>query len=201
MLALSNILLWIVVVALTIVVAALARQLGVLYERIAPMGALVNDTGPAIGDVAPTLEAETFDGGRLKIGVRESARPLLLLFVAPTCPVCRKIIPIAKKVALAEGFDLAFVGDGDKAEQIKMRERYELQDYPFANSPTIGLAFHVGKLPYAVLIGSDGRIASKGLVNTREHLESMAVAQEIGFPSAQAYISSKQNQAPADAGH
>lgn len=197
MLLVSNILLWIVVVALTVVIAALCRQLGVLYERVAPMGALVTDTGPAIGDVAPVLEAETLGGGRLRIGPYESPRPLLLLFVAPSCPVCRKIIPIAKKVALAEGFDLAFVGDGDPVEQQKMNERYELQNYPFANSPSIGLAFHVGKLPYAVLVGSDGRIASKGLVNTREHIESMAVAQEVGFPTAQAYLRNQQNPVAA----
>ena len=197
MLLVSNVLLWIVVIALTVVIAALCRQLGVLYERVAPMGALVTDSGPAIGDLAPTLEAETFDGGRLVIGSLARARPLLLMFVAPSCPVCRKMIPIAKKVALTEGYDLAFVGDGDANEQRKMRERYELQNYPFANSPTIGLAFHVGKLPYAVLIGANGRIASKGLVNTREHLESMAVAQEIGFPTAQAYIRDQQQKQAA----
>jgi len=41
-LAISNVVLWIVVLALLVVVIALTRQLGVLHERIAPVGALMN---------------------------------------------------------------------------------------------------------------------------------------------------------------
>ena len=42
-LAVSQIVLWIVVVILAATVLALARQIGVLHERIAPMGALTID--------------------------------------------------------------------------------------------------------------------------------------------------------------
>ena len=42
-LAISNIVLWVLVVALAAVVLALTRQLGVLHERIAPAGALMLD--------------------------------------------------------------------------------------------------------------------------------------------------------------
>src|SRR5690606_38035966 len=40
-LVVSNIVLWVAVLALLGTVFALARQIGVLYERIAPMGALM----------------------------------------------------------------------------------------------------------------------------------------------------------------
>lgn len=189
MLIASQFLLWVVVAILTIAVLALARQIGVLHERIAPMGALVADNGPKAGDLAPHLHAITLDGQPLAIGPGHMGlRSTLLLFVAPSCPVCKKIIPIAKAVAASEGFNLVFIGDGDLAEQRKMVERYDLGRYPFANSPEVGLAFHVGKLPYGVLIKSDGVIASKGLVNSREHLESLVVAQDLGFPTVQAYL-------------
>ncbi len=36
---------------------ALARQIGVLHERIAPVGALKIDSGPGVGDKAPALGA------------------------------------------------------------------------------------------------------------------------------------------------
>src|ERR1700692_4423549 len=49
-LALSNIVLWIVVICLVFVLLALTRQLGVLHERIAPAGALMINRGPAIGE-------------------------------------------------------------------------------------------------------------------------------------------------------
>lgn len=45
-LVVSNLLLWAVVLALLVAVFALTRQIGILYERVAPMGALMIDTGP-----------------------------------------------------------------------------------------------------------------------------------------------------------
>jgi hypothetical protein len=34
----------------------------------------------------------------------------------------------------------------------------------------------------------DGAIVAKGLVNSREHLESLIVARDTGFATAQAYM-------------
>jgi hypothetical protein len=49
-------------------------------------------------------------------------------------------------------------------------------------------AFGIGKLPYAVLIDHEGILCSKGLVNSREHLESLLTAKEIGHASIQNYL-------------
>ena len=38
------------------------------------------------------------------------------------------------------------------------------------------------------MIDHDGKIVSKGLVNSREHLESLVVAHEMGLESVQDYI-------------
>lgn len=46
-------LLWVLVIALTIAVFALARQVGILFERIAPMGALMTDSGPPSAATSP----------------------------------------------------------------------------------------------------------------------------------------------------
>jgi methylamine dehydrogenase accessory protein MauD len=191
MLIASTFLLWIVVAVLAIAVLALARQVGVLHERIAPMGALVTDAGPRAGDMAPHVHATTLDGEALAIGPGHMGqRNTLLMFVAPNCPVCKKIVPLAKGVASAENLDLVFVGDGEDGEIRSMVDRYKLNGFAFANSASIGLAFHVGKLPYGVLIRPDGVIAAKGLVSSREHLESLMIADETGFSSAQAYLKS-----------
>ena len=45
----SHVLLWIVVVVLAGVVAALVRQVGILHERVAPVGALATADGLAVG--------------------------------------------------------------------------------------------------------------------------------------------------------
>ena len=41
--------------ALLAMAIALARQVGVLFERVAPMGALITDSGPAVGAAATAL--------------------------------------------------------------------------------------------------------------------------------------------------
>ncbi len=93
----SQILLWIAVVALSLVVVALARQIGVLHERIAPVGALKIDSGPAVGEKAPVLTLPTLGGALAHIGQPlDEGRAQLLLFVSPDCPICKRIIPLVK---------------------------------------------------------------------------------------------------------
>ena len=47
------------------------------------------------------------------------------------------------------------------------------------------MTWQVGKLPYAALIDASGVLRAKGLVNTREHLESLFEAKERGVASIQ----------------
>jgi len=52
----------------------------------------------------------------------------------------------------------------------------------------------VSKLPFAVLIGGDGTLQSKGLVNSREHLESLIEAMDTGVATLQDYMGSIQSE-------
>jgi methylamine dehydrogenase accessory protein MauD len=187
----SQVLLWIAIAVLSVIVIALARQIGVLHERIAPVGALKVDSGPAVGDKAPVFTLPTVSGGLAHIGLAlEKGRAQLLLFVSPDCPVCKNLIPVAKSFARNERLNVLFVGDGELAAQRRMIEHFALNPAAFVNSPEVGMRFGVGKLPYAVLIDDAGVVAASGLVNSREHLESLVVAQEMGMPSVQAYLRS-----------
>jgi len=181
-----------VTLALAVLVFGLARQVGILHERVAPMGAMSSDQGPAVGEMAPTLVAATLAGDRMAVG-GPSARGgnSLLLFVSPTCPVCKKLLPIARSFANAERLDVVLVGDGEVHEQRAMVREYGLENIPYLNSPEVGMTFRVGKLPYAVLLDSEGVIRAKGLVNNREHLESLLIAQESGFGTIQAYLDAR----------
>ena len=64
----SNILLWCVVIAMGVAILALLRQVGVLYERVAPAGALMMNNKLRIGADAPEVAANTLDGSTLQIG-------------------------------------------------------------------------------------------------------------------------------------
>ena len=188
----SNLLLWVVVLVLGAVVFGMVRQIGVLHERVAPMGALANDRGPDVGEMAPDMKIAGMDGGLVQIGGPvPGGRSRLLLFVSPSCPICKKLLPIARSFASGERLDVVIVGDGDVTEQREMIRANGLEGIPYVNSPQVGMAFQVGKLPYAILIDEDGVIRAKGLVNSREHLESLAIAKETGYGSIQAYLKAR----------
>ncbi len=192
-LALSQLLCWIVIAALCAVVLALARQIGVLHERIAPVGALVTDTGPAVGQTVPRLAMRTLDGVPYAVGGDEpGGLPRLLLFVAADCPICKRIVPIARRLAGAEAISLVLIGDGELAPLRAMRDRLGLGGAAFVHGAEIGLALRIGKLPYAVLIDADATIRAKGLVNSREHLESLLVARETGHATVQSFLQARE---------
>ena len=63
-----------------------------------------------------------------------------------------------------------------------------LAGFDYVLSEDLGRKLGVSKLPYAVLIDEEGRIASLGLVNNREHLESLFEAKERRVASIQEYL-------------
>jgi len=189
-LLISNTLLWVIVLALVLVVFALTRQIGILYERVAPMGALMLDQGPKVGDLSPAFTLETLSGSRQPVGLTGNGRSQLLFFLSPTCPVCKKLLPILKSISHSESgwLDLVFASDGDRPEHVEFRRKAGLTAFPYVLSTELGMAFKVGRLPYAVLIGEDGRVRAKGLVNSREQVESLFEAKERGVASIQAFL-------------
>ena len=198
----SQVLSWLVIIALGIAVVALARQVGVLHERIAPVGALTLGQGPAVGDAAPEMDLTTLNAGPVRIGSkREADNSQLLMFVSPECPICKHLIPVARSFAVQERLSVVFVSDGDIAAQRRMIEKFDLQAIPFAHSPELGMRFGVSKLPYAVLVDREGKVAATGLVNNREHLESLVVSHETGLPSVQAYLQKRNAAARGGSDH
>ena len=55
-------------------------------------------------------------------------------------------------------------------------------------SEPLGRRFEVSRLPFAALLTADGTLAAKGLVNTREHLESLVESMETGIATLQDYL-------------
>ncbi len=185
-------LLWVVVICLAVAVLALARQVGVLHERVAPAGALISGSGPGVGEPSPRIEVHALAGNAITVGGRLAAgQALLMLFVSQTCPICKKLIPIALDFARSERLDVLFVGDADLSEQKKLIAQFGIAENRFVNGPEIGMTYRVDKLPYAVLLDDLGMIAAKGLVNSREHFESLIIAKETGFASIQSYLKAR----------
>ncbi len=184
----SVVLLWLAVLVLGLLVWALSRQVGVLFERVAPMGALVTDAGPAVGQPSPIFDLTGLQSEQLVIGGPQ-AQPTLLFFLAPTCPVCKKLLPILKNVARDEARALRVVlasdGEGDHLQF--MRDQ-GLQALPYVLSTELGMSYRVSRLPYAVLMDRQGTVRAKGLVNSREQLDSLLNAHDMDTPTIQKYL-------------
>jgi methylamine dehydrogenase accessory protein MauD len=190
-LVISNIVLWIAVVALGIVVFALTRQIGILYERVAPAGALMIDKGPGIGQSPPVFELRDLAGQVVKIGgIAADRRSTLMFFLSSTCPVCKQLLPVVRSMAASERdrVSLVLASDGDAADYKRFVQEHGLHSLPFVLSKELGMTYQIGKLPYAVLLDADGAVRAKGLVNSREHLESLISAQEAGVGSLQEFM-------------
>ncbi len=188
-LVVSNLVLWVVVLALTVAVFALARQIGILYERVAPMGALMMDNGPKVGAASPVFTLTDLAGRPINIGA-PSLSSTLLFFLSPTCPVCKKLLPILKSAAATEKRWLSIVlaSDGDEAEQRAFIRRARLEAFPYVLSTPLGVTYQVSKLPYTVLLDERGIVRAKGLVNSREQLESLFTAKDLGVASIQDFV-------------
>ncbi len=190
-LLISQIALWVLLLAMAGLQLAVLRQVGVIHERIAPMGALTFDKGPKEGESAPPFDLVDLGNRRVRIGGAGAAgKSTLVFFLSPTCPVCKKMLPILKSSARSESswLDILLASDGEAAEHERFIRAHSLQEFPYVLSQELGLTYRVGKLPYAVLIDDAGVVRAKGLINTREHLESLFQAKEMGVTSIQEYL-------------
>ena len=123
----SMIVLWIVVITLVVVVLALARQVGVLYERVAPAGALMVNQQLKPGDRAPQMEVLTIDNSKISVGLPNQ----LLFFLAPDCPICKTLLPILKTLQKSEkDIDFVLISDGDDDHE-KFVSEQELNEFPY----------------------------------------------------------------------
>jgi methylamine dehydrogenase accessory protein MauD len=187
----SNVVLWVLVCVLSLVVVALTRQVGLLHERIAPVGALAVARGPAVGELAPEFVVEDLDGRSLRIGgPSDNERKTLLFFLSPSCPVCATLLPTLRRIVgpAESSTRLIFASDGPRAEHEAFCKEKQIAPSDYVLSRDMGLRFEVSKLPYAVLIDASGTIRAKGLVNTREHVESLFEAERLGVASLQEYL-------------
>lgn len=197
-LIISNIVLWIAVIALSVLVLAVVRQIGVLHERVAPAGALMGSQGPRVGEAAPVMKMNDWSGALVTVGgAVTDGKSTLLFFLSPTCPVCKTLLPVLDSVARAEQrwLRLVFASDGPRAEHEAFVGEHHLDARPYLLSTQLGLVYQVGKLPHAVLIDAAGVLRAKGLVNTREHIESLFEAMERGVGSVQEYLRREQRVA------
>ena len=187
------ILLWIIVLAVCVCLFVLARQIGVIHQRIHPVGALLVNKKISAGDAAPSLEVLTLNNERLHIGEaksRAAKKHTLIFFMSPGCSICKSLLPAIKlsEVSEVDWLNILYASDGPEYAHKEFAVKHGLSPNKYIVSEELGRAFGVNQLPYVVLIDKRGYIVSMGLVNTQEQLESIFNTKEMNASSVQEYL-------------
>jgi len=183
--------LWVVVVCLALVVLALARQIGVLHERVQPFGALKLAQALNAGQPAPVVDVLDMNGTHHRIGAASpQGKDALIVFVSPSCPVCKSLLPSLRSIRRRERppVEVVLASDGSRLEHADFIATEGLSEFIYVLSEPLGLAYGAGRLPYAVLLDAAGIVRASGLVNSREHLDSLFEAKERGVASLQQHL-------------
>nr|WP_274616692.1 redoxin family protein [Vibrio fluvialis] len=107
--------------------------------------------------------------GEITLGGAQ-AKSTLVLFVAPSCPICKVLLPLINSLQKAESswLNVVLASDGDEPAQRALIAQHKLENIPYVLSQELGMAYRVAKLPFSVLMDEQGQIVSKGLINSRE---------------------------------
>jgi methylamine dehydrogenase accessory protein MauD len=105
--------------------------------------------------------------------------------------VCKTLLPAVLSSRRDERgwLDVILASDGNAEEQREFVRRQGLLGVPYVVSAPLGLAYQVSRLPFGALLDEHGILRARGLVNSREHLESLFEAQRLGVASLQEYFS------------
>jgi methylamine dehydrogenase accessory protein MauD len=184
--------LWGVVLLQVVLTLALARLVGQLMSRRFPTsGARVIDPGPDIGATVENWEGADLAGNPLSLRFPRR-RDLFLLYVAPHCTACARLLPSARRFfqEIASAADSVWVMTQKVTpEALRAYARDKgMQAWPGLSEEALPPRWRVGGAPYGLWVGADGKVKAKGMVDRREHLESLMHAAEIGHPSIQSYV-------------
>jgi methylamine dehydrogenase accessory protein MauD len=109
------------------------------------------------------------------------------VFVSPTCPVCKSLLPALRSIRRhgQPRVDIVLASDGSRLEHLDFIAAESLEEFTYVLSEPLGVALGAGRLPHAVLIDGASIVRASGLVNSREHLDSLFEARERGIATLQ----------------
>jgi len=175
--------LWMLVLIQAAVVLLLLRQVGLIHLQI--IQSVAGNAGLAIGEKVPDFLLLDVDDPELRIeSPAKNGRPLVLIFMKPDCPACKKGAAAIERVkydanAIA---DWAVVLFSDKEECVAFRAAHGLTDLALCQDAAgLGKAFGVTRVPFGFFIDEEGVIRSKGPVSSTSSLQRLIAD---GLPSS-----------------
>jgi uncharacterized membrane protein YphA (DoxX/SURF4 family)/thiol-disulfide isomerase/thioredoxin len=118
--------------------------------------------GLPLGAEAPPFTLEDTQGHAISLhALLEPGRPLALVFISPGCGPCEALLPdLARwQATLAERLTIGLVSTGDVLDNYEA-QRLGLTNVFLQDGDEIMKAYRVESTPSAVMVSSDGRVAS-----------------------------------------
>ncbi len=175
----SQVALWIVTLVIGVLVLILYRHFGLM--AMATVEGVQRD-GLAVGDSAAPIAGSTPDGERVVLDPSDE-RPRFLLFVAPDCGPCDRVLPYVMHLAKEPQIDVAFrVVVAGPVENV----RHVVDKYrpPFTMIAEDGSGtaerYRVRVTPFGFVVGEDGEVRAKGLCNGPKRLRDLLIAGGLG---------------------
>jgi methylamine dehydrogenase accessory protein MauD len=183
--------LWLLVLLLGFLLLGAVRNQALLCWRLeqleATMPSKINRNGLKPGARAPGFSLPDTAGNQ--VSLRDFAgRKVLLTFTQSGCRPCHAVIPELEKLQVTGEIQVIVVNNGDPEATrdwtgklsvsfpVLVQERYELSK-----------RYEAFATPFGFLIDERGVIASKGLINNRQHIEFVltgATGKEANHHSA-----------------
>ncbi len=165
--------------ALGAVALSLARQIGVLHERTAPVGGLLQQARREAGKVdrvdLDAVRVDTAAGFAGSLRLLSKDRALALLFVNEECAVCKSLLPgYAAAVRRYQALPLVLVGGAASTALANFANRHGLPPERVLASADLAVSLQVMQTPTLALLDTQGHLLERVRLRGPAHLAKTA---------------------------
>jgi len=186
----SYLAIWAVVLLLSLAILVMTRQIALLHSRILPAGAKAGKAGPKVGEKIEPFQGEDIYSNSVSVPASQE-KATLLLFISDGCSVCEQIAPALNALARQEKdvVEVVLAGfNGDAPSNRAYAQKIGVAHFPFFLSRDFAYNNAVFTAPYALMIDREGTLRSKGVVNNKEHLDSLLNALDLGVANREEFF-------------
>ena len=165
--------------ALGLVALSLARQIGVLHERTAPVGGLLQKARQEAGKVdridLDSVRVTTAAGFAGPLRQLSQSHAVALLFVSEQCAVCKSLLP-SYEAALHryQALPLILLGGSANANLADFADRHGLLPERVIASSDLAVTLQVMQTPTLALLDAQGRLLERVRLRGPAHLAKAA---------------------------
>lgn len=165
--------------ALGVVALSLARQIGVLHERTAPVGGLLQKARREAANLdridLDAVRVTTAAGFAGRLRQLSEGQTIALLFVNEECAVCKSLLP-GYEAALRrhETLPLIVVGGAASADLAGFANTHALRPERAIASSELAVTLQVMQTPTLVLLDGEGRLLDRVRLRGPAHLAKAA---------------------------